>query len=162
MEFDSKPASDYPLTDLVKLLNHGFENYLVPIQFNIPTFLAMLRKDSVDLSASRVLLADEEPSGIALIARRGWVCRLAGMGMSVGMRGRGAGTWFMEKLIREACEREDREMVLEVIEGNGSAVRLYQKCGFQTVRRLIGLIHKGAHSKRQVICRKWIYARWDV
>jgi ribosomal protein S18 acetylase RimI-like enzyme len=144
MEFDIKPASDYPLTALVKLLNRGFENYLVPIQFNIPAFLAMLRKDSLDLSASRVLLADEEPSGIALIARRGWTSRLAGMGISVGTRGRGAGTWFMEKLIREACERQDREMVLEVIEGNGPAVRLYQKCGFQTVRRLIGLIHKDA------------------
>jgi ribosomal protein S18 acetylase RimI-like enzyme len=142
MHFDIKPASAYPLTDLVRLLNRGFENYFVPIQFNVPAFLAMIRKDSVDLSASRVLLTDQEPSGIALIARRGWASRLAGMGISEGMRGRGAGTWFMEKLIREACERQDREMVLEVIEGNGSAVRLYQKYDFQTVRRLIGLIHK--------------------
>ncbi|MGZ9225395.1 MAG: GNAT family N-acetyltransferase [Anaerolineales bacterium] len=144
MDFDTKPASDYPLPDLVELLNRGFENYFVPIQFNVPAFLTMLRKDSVDLSASRVLLADKEPSGIALIARRGTLhaSRIAAMGISEGMRGRGAGTWFMEKLIREACERQDHEMVLEVIESNEPAVRLYQKYGFQTVRRLIGLIHK--------------------
>jgi len=144
MEFDTKPASDYPLAELVKLLNRGFENYFVPIQLNVPAFLTMLRKDSLDLTASRVLLAQEEPSGIALIARRGTLraSRLAAMGISEGMRGRGAGTWFMEKLIREACERQDREMVLEVIESNQSAVRLYQKFGFQTVRRLIGLIDR--------------------
>ena len=142
MEFEIKPASDYPLTDLAKLLNRGFENYFVPIQLNVPAFLTMLRKDSLDLTASRVLLAEEEPSGIALIARRGWACRLAAMGISEGMRGRGAGTWLMEKLIREACERQDHEMVLEVIESNRPAVRLYQKHGFQTVRRLIGLIHR--------------------
>ena len=34
MDFDIKPASDYPLTDLVKMLNRGFENYFVPMQFN--------------------------------------------------------------------------------------------------------------------------------
>jgi len=144
MDFDTKPASDYPLPDLVELLNRGFENYFVPIQCNVPAFLAMHCKDSVDLSASRVLLSDEEPSGIALIARRGWSTRLAATGISEGLRGRGAGTWFMEKLVREACERQDPEMVLEVIDGNEPAIRLYQNYGFQTIRRLIGLIHKDA------------------
>jgi ribosomal protein S18 acetylase RimI-like enzyme len=144
MDFDIEPASDYPLPDLVELLNRGFESYFVPIQFNVSAFLAMLRKDSVDLSASRVLLSDEEPSGIALIARRGWASRLAAMGISEGLRGRGAGTWLIEKLIQEARERQDREMVLEVIDGNEPAVRLYQKYGFQIIRRLIGLIHRDA------------------
>jgi ribosomal protein S18 acetylase RimI-like enzyme len=100
----------------------------------------MLRKDSVDLSASRVLVADEEPSGIALITRRGRTSRLAAMGISEGLRGRAAGTWLMEKLIREACERQDREMVLEVIEGNEPAVRLFQNYGFQTIRRAQSVI----------------------
>ena len=138
MKFDSIPASDSPLPDLVKLLNLGFENYLVLIQFNLSQFLTMMRKDSIDLSSSRVLLADGEPSGVALIARRGWTSRLAAMGISQQMRGKGAGSWFMEKLIDEALERGDHEMVLEVIEQNEAAVRLYQKYGFQTMRRLVG------------------------
>lgn len=142
MELDIRSATDYPLPDLVALLNRGFENYFIPIQFNNSTFLTMLRKDSVELSASRVLRANEEPSGIALIARRGAASRLAGMGISEGIRSQGAGTWFMEKLLQEARERQDREMVLEVIQQNGPAVRLYQKYGFQTVRKLIGLIRR--------------------
>jgi GNAT superfamily N-acetyltransferase len=144
MKFDVKPASDYTLPDLVQLLNLGFESYLVPIHFNLSQFLTMLRKDSIDLSTSRVLLIDEQPSGLALIARRGWNSRLAAMGITKGMRGKGAGSWFMERLTQEACERNDREMVLEVIEANTPAVCLYEKFGFQTVRRLISLIRKDA------------------
>ena len=143
MKFDSRPASDSPLPDLVKLLNLGFENYLVPIQFSLSQFLTMVRKDSIDLASSRVLLADDEPSGVALIARRGWTSRLAAMGISQQIRGKGAGSWFMDKLIDEARERNDREMVLEVIEQNKPAVRLYRKYGFQSVRRLVGYTHIG-------------------
>ena len=133
MKFDSIPASESPLPELVKLLNLGFENYLVAIQFSLSQFLTMVRKDSIDLTTSRILLADNEPSGIALIARRGWTSRLAAMGISQKMRGKGAGSWFMEKLIDEARDRIDHEMVLEVIEQHEAAVRLYQKHGFHTI-----------------------------
>lgn len=144
MTFDLKPASDFPLPDLVELMNRGFEGYLVPIQFDLSQFHAMLRKDGVDLAASRVLLAEGQPCGIALIARRGWVSRLAAMGIAKGSRGRGAGSWFMERLIHEARARGDREMTLEVIERNETAVRLYRRFGFRAVRRLISLIRRDA------------------
>jgi len=98
----------------------------------------MLRKDGLDLTASRVLLVDESPCGVALIARRGWTSRLAAMGISINMRGKGAGTWFMRQLFEDACERGEREMVLEVIEQNEPAVALYKRSGFQIVRRLVG------------------------
>ena len=137
---DMRPASDYPLPELTQLLNLSFESYLVPISFNLIQFLTMLRKDSIDLFSSRVLLMDNELSGIALIARRGWSSRLAAMGIVQDKRGLGAGQWLLEKLIQEARERKDREMLLEVIEQNEYAVRLYRQCGFRSVRRLIGLI----------------------
>jgi len=144
MKQEIKPASDYPMPDLVKFLNLSFENYLVPIQFNLIQFLTMVRKDSIDLAASRVLLSDKRPSGLALIARRGWSSRLAAMGIAREIRGRGISTTFMNELIREARERNDREMALEVIEQNEPAVRLYQRCRFQIVRRLIGSMRENA------------------
>jgi len=144
MRFDAESASNYPLPDLVDLLNRGFENYFVPIQFSVPMFQTMLRKDGLDLTASLVLLADDQPSGLALIARRGWTSRLAAMGIAQDMRGSGAGSWLMDRLIHEACERDDREMVLEVIEQNEPAVKLYEKHGFQIIRRLIGLLRNDA------------------
>ena len=138
MNFDSRSASDYPLPDLVTWLNQGFENYFVPIHFNVGQFLSMVRKDGIDLTYSRVLLADKTPSGVALIARRGWTSRLAAMGISTPLRGKGAGTWFMKGLIQEARECGEHEMVLEVIEQNKPAVSLYKKSGFEIVRRLVG------------------------
>jgi ribosomal protein S18 acetylase RimI-like enzyme len=145
MNFDTVPASNFPLPDLVKFLNQGFEDYFVPIQFNLETFLTMLRKDGTDLTVSRVLLLDDQPCGIALIARRGWTSRLAAMGIVREIRGKGAGSWFMEVLINEARQRGEREMVLEVIEQNEAAVRLYQKSGFDAVRRLLGFTRKDKH-----------------
>lgn len=144
MEYQIQTASNYPIPDLVHFLNQGFEGYFIPIQFNPITFLNMLRKDSIDLTTSRVLLIEGEPCGIALLARRGWTSRLAAMGVSSGRRAQGAGSWFMEKLIGEAHERGDREMVLEVIEHNEMALRLYRKCGFEPVRRLLGFVRKAS------------------
>lgn len=149
MEFNTRSVIDYPLPELVDVLNRSFENYFIPIQFNISQFNTMLRKDSIDLDASRILLIDSEPSGIALIARRGWTSRLAAMGIIQQMRGKGAGSWFMEKLIEESRQRNDHAMVLEVIEQNEHAVRLYQKSGFQIVRRLIGFTHKGSTENKE-------------
>jgi len=140
MIFDAGPASDHSMPDLVEILNRGFEEYFVPIQLNLQQFLTMVRKDSIDLTESRVLLVDGEPSGIAMIARRGWTSRLAAMGIAINTRGKGIGSWFMERLIEEARERGDNEVVLEVIEQNEPATWLYQKFGFQTIRRLIGLL----------------------
>jgi GNAT superfamily N-acetyltransferase len=142
MRFDTVPASDSPLPDLVALMNRGFERYLVPIQFSVPAFEAMLRKDGIDLSLSRVLFADGLPTGIALIARRGCVSRLAAMGIAKEARGKGSGSWLMDALIREARARGDCEMVLEVIEQNDPAVHLYRKFGFEPTRRLISLIKR--------------------
>lgn len=144
MNLELKPAADYSLPDLVEILNRGFENYFVPIAFNVPTFLNMIRKDGTDLTSSRVLVSDGVEAGIALIARRGWTSRLTAMGVAKESRGLGVGSFLMKTLIDEACARGDREMVLEVIEQNEPAVRLYGKYGFEIVRRLIGFTRKDA------------------
>ena len=144
MDFRAKPASEYPVPELVDVLNRGFEGYFVPIAFNVTAFLNMIRKDGLDLTSSRVLLADEQPAGIALMARRGWTSRLAAMGIATETRGKGAGLWFMEHIIQEACDRGEKVMLLEVIEKNTPAVHLYEKCGFEVIRRLVGLIRREA------------------
>ena len=140
MHFATQPASNYAVSDLVIVLNRGFEDYFIPIQFTNSMFLNMLHKDGIDLAISRVLLVDDIPCGIALVAPRGarHVSRLAAMGIAKENRGKGAGSWFMKHLIDEACERGDKEMVLEVIEQNEPAVRLYWNYGFESVRRLVG------------------------
>jgi ribosomal protein S18 acetylase RimI-like enzyme len=144
MDFETVPASNFSLSELVKLLNRGFEEYFIPIHFSIDMFSNMIRKDGIDLSDSRVLVADDQVCGIALIARRRWLqaSRVAAMGIAKETRGKGAGSWLMKNLIEDACERGEREMVLEVIEQNEPAVKLYRKYGFESMRRLVGYIHR--------------------
>jgi ribosomal protein S18 acetylase RimI-like enzyme len=98
-----------------------------------------------------VLLADDRPCGIALIARRAArrASRLAAMGIAREARGKKAGTWLMKELIAEAGERGDREMVLEVIEQNQAAVRLYENYGFARIRRLIGCIRTDGEERQE-------------
>lgn len=145
MDFVAIPASYYSLSELVDLLNRGFEQYFIPIHFNTDMFSNMLRKDGINLDDSRVLVADDQACGIGLIARRPILhtSRVAAMGIAKETRGKGAGSWFMKKLIDDACGRVDREMVLEVIEQNEPAVKLYRKYGFESIRRLVGFTRKG-------------------
>jgi hypothetical protein len=76
--------------------------------------------------------------GGALIARRGWTTRLAGMAILPEARRAGIGRAAVLQLLGEAKTRGDRAMVLEVIEQNSAAVELYRACGFKEIRRLVG------------------------
>lgn len=138
MAFSLKPTLSFPLPELAALFTRGFEGYFVPIQITDAILQTMLRRDSVDLAESRILLDGDAPVGLALIARRGWTSRLAAMGIAPAARQRGLGAWAMQRLIAEARIRGEKQMLLEVIEQNAAGVKLYRKIGFQTLRRLVG------------------------
>lgn len=133
-----KPANEFSIPQLAELMTRSFEGYFVPVNITDVILLAMLRRDGIDLASSRVIMKDDQPSGLALIARRGWASRLAAMGIVPTVRNGGTGTWVMRQLIEEAGSRGEKEMLLEVIEQNTAAVKLYEKFGFTKIRRLVG------------------------
>ena len=137
--YTTAPALDLPLPTLADLFTRSFAGYFVPINMTAPALAGMFRRDGIDLSASRVLLADGKPVGFGLIARRGWTSRLAAMGIVESWRGKGAGKYLLGELLRESRERGEHGMVLEVIAQNVNAIRLYENAGFKKVRKLIGL-----------------------
>ncbi|NOT05073.1 MAG: GNAT family N-acetyltransferase [Anaerolineales bacterium] len=136
--FSFKSALSFSIPEIAALFTRGFEGYFVPVQMTDVALQTMIRRDGVDLAESRILFKDDEPIGVALIARRGWTSRLAAMGIVTEARNGGIGTWAMKQLIEEARARAEKEMFLEVIEQNTAGVKLYQKVGFETVRRLVG------------------------
>jgi ribosomal protein S18 acetylase RimI-like enzyme len=140
VSYSTKPASDFPPAELAELMTRGFEGYFVPIHINQVSLLQLIGRDSVDITASHVALADEQPVGLALIARRGWSSRVAGMAIIPEWRGRGAGKYLMGELVAAARLRGDHAVVLEVIEQNVPALRLYESFGFTKVRRLAGFV----------------------
>ena len=138
MNLSLKSTSTYDIPRLADLMTRSFEGYIVPVHITESMMHTMIRRDGIDLTASRLILQDDEPAGIALIARRGWSCRLAGFGVMEGARQSGVGTWAMEHLLNEARGRHEKDMQLEVIEQNTAGVKLYEKVGFKKMRRLTG------------------------
>ncbi|MCA1660300.1 MAG: GNAT family N-acetyltransferase [Verrucomicrobiaceae bacterium] len=136
LEFPS--MVDYGLEPSAEVLARAFQDYFVRIPSTIGVLLNMARADSVDLAASCLFLRDGTAVGGALIARRGWTCRLAGMVIVPEARRTGVGRAAVVHLLGEAKARGDRTMLLEVIEQNTAAVELYRACGFREIRRLIG------------------------
>jgi ribosomal protein S18 acetylase RimI-like enzyme len=147
MNLTLQPVVEYGLAETVDLLNRGFADYFVPIQFSLEGLLHMVVHDGVDLGSSRVALRDGGVVGCALMSRRGWSSRLAGMALVPEARRQGVGTWLVQRLLEESRERGERRMVLEVIEQNAAGIRLYQGCGFQVVRRLLSYAGPGRTGK---------------
>lgn len=143
MTIHLQPVIDYGLVETAALLTEGFSDYVVPIEVDLAGLLHMVSHDGLDVSACRILVDESEPVGVALIARRGWTSRLAGMAVIPAARGRGFGRASMALLLDEARARGEHRMVLEVIEGNEPAIALYESCGFSTSRRLLSFAADG-------------------
>lgn len=144
MDCDFISLAEYGLESAADLLTRGFADYFVSIPCTAAGLLEMARTDSVDLTASRVVRREGIAVGAGLIARRGWTSRLAGMALVPESRRRGVGRALVECLLADARARAERMMVLEVIEQNGPAVKLYEACGFRRIRRLVGFSAKPA------------------
>ncbi len=140
---DFVSLADHGLDAAAELLTRAFADYFVKIAFTAPGLLQLARVDSVDLAASQIVRRDGVAVGAALIARRGWTSRLAGMGLLPEARRGGVGRALMEHLLRDAEARGEHAMTLEVIEQNEAAVKLYERCGFEKLRRLVGFSGPG-------------------
>ena len=138
MNCEALSMADFGLAAAAAVLTEGFSDYFVKIPFTAAALLRSATSDGVDLAESRIVLLDGKPAGGLLIARRGWTSRLAGMALVPSARRQGVGRWAMERVMAEARARGEQSMVLEVIEQNPPAVRLYEACGFGQVRKLVG------------------------
>lgn len=138
MTFSFVSVVEYGLEPAAEVFTGGFSDYFVKIVASPAMLAQMARVDSVDLTTSKIVLRDGVAVGAALVARRGWTCRIAGMAIVPEGRRQGAARATMEHLLSEARARSERAMVLEVIEENAPAVKLYEACGFRRVRRLVG------------------------
>lgn len=134
-----KPAADLSLDDLAALFTKAFTGYIAgSVQLDRTGIAAMIARENVDLNLSTVTVRDDVPLGFGFIARQGWTSRLAAMGVAPEAQGQQVGFQLLEKLIEASKARQDRMMVLEAFEQNTRAVKLYEKAGFDIVRRLYG------------------------
>jgi GNAT superfamily N-acetyltransferase len=130
------PASRYSYAELAEIFNAGYEAYFTPFHLDEAAFRFLSTVFDDDLDASRVALVSGEPAGICKLAIRGDRGWIAGVGVAVPHRGAGVGEALMRAVLEEARSRGLREVWLEVLVQNEPAIRLYEKLGFEHVRKL--------------------------
>ncbi|WP_372841462.1 GNAT family N-acetyltransferase, partial [Phaeovulum sp.] len=134
--------ADMSLREACDMFNQSYQHYIVPITFDLPMLTRRIQAEDIDLISSRLLQDDAgAPAGIMLIARRGRISRLAGLGIIPERRGAGMGSRAVALAIAEARARADTHMILEVIETNTVAISTYSRAGFVSRRRLVGYTH---------------------
>jgi ribosomal protein S18 acetylase RimI-like enzyme len=144
MALTLKSAADTSIPELAALFNLAFTGYIGGnVSFDTNGFHALLCRENIDLTLSRLLMRDDAPVGIGLISRQGWTSRVAGMGIVPEAQSQGMGTWFLEQIVNGAKARGEHAMVLEAYEQNTAALRLYLRIGFTIVQRLYGYTGQG-------------------
>lgn len=122
------PSEQLSLAELAELFTRGYEGYFVPMHFDEPTLRYMVDTWDIDLSRSRVV-PGKGLCNLAIRGDRGWI---GGIGVVPEERGNGVGRALMESVL----ELAPPTVLLEVIEANEPAIKLYESLGFERTRVL--------------------------
>jgi len=122
------PSDRYSLAELAELFTRGYEGYFVPMHFDEPTLRYMVEAWDSDLSRSRVA-PDAGLANLAIRGDRGWI---GGIAVVPEQRRGGVGRALMEAVL----ELAPSTVLLEVIEANEPAIKLYESLGFEKTRVL--------------------------
>jgi len=122
------PSDQFSYVELAELFTRGYEGYFVPMHFDEPTLRYMVDAWDIDLSKSRVA-PDAGLCNLAIRGDRGWI---GGIAVVPEQRRHGVGRALMEAVI----ELAPPTVLLEVIEANEPAIKLYESLGFEKTRVL--------------------------
>ncbi len=131
------PASSFTFDELVTIYNQGRIDYIVPMPMSAISLREYVRNYDINLEKSVVATLDGEPAGLNMLGvRRGhtWVTRLE---VLPNKRRCGLGQRMMEYIIDRSRQLEVPYSVLEVIQNNKPAFRLFHKLGFREARELL-------------------------
>lgn len=144
--FIESSVAEHTSQEVADAFNAAFEGYFVPLTLTPQAYERRMRGENLDPHASYGYSNGGDSVALILVARRGWTTRVAAMAVTPGFRGQGLGRRMLMKVVDEARARGDRSVILEVLEQNHVALGLYQKCGFNIKRRLVGFTCQKAAS----------------
>ena len=128
------------LTVLHQAFLRAFSDYIIPMQITLQQFEDLVTRRGVDWSLSIGAFESGELIGFNLNAIDTYEGVLSiydsGTGTVPEFRRRGIAKTLFEQSLPRFMDRGAKQYVLEVFEENTSAVGLYQKIGFRTVRML--------------------------
>lgn len=145
MELNEYPMIEYRTLDSVPLeavrecFLRAFADYFVKFSPSLEDFRGMNNMRGVDYSASMGVFEDGALTGFTLNGLGDWRGRPtaydAGTAVIKGSRGQGYSTEIFKRLIPLLKSRGIESYLLEVIDGNDGALRLYKSLGFEVTRR---------------------------
>lgn len=132
--------SEYSLVSFINLVNQVFQDYVVPIKWDILDFELDARENSLSFEDSFVFFKSNEPVGFIVLGLRNDVARIDAMGVVKEVRGTGLANYILEYAFEHLKWKKINKVILEVAEEDQRAVRFYLKNGFRHVRYLKSLI----------------------
>ncbi len=138
MTLEIIPAYDVPFAEQAKAFSEAFTGYVGgSFEMDAAGLARFILHQGADLFHSYFARTDMGLSGFAYINRTGNVSRVAGMGVVPTARRAGVARRLLVHLLEEAQTRGDQAMMLEVIEQNPAAHRLYIQQGFRETGHLL-------------------------
>lgn len=139
--------SEYNLVSFINLVNEVFQDYVVPIKWDILDFELDARENSLSFEDSFVFLKSDKPIGFIVLGIRNDIARIDAMGVVKEVRGTGLASYILEYAFEQLKWKKVNKVILEVAEKDQRAVRFYLKNGFRHVRYLKSLILSDKNSK---------------
>ncbi|HWM26749.1 MAG TPA: GNAT family N-acetyltransferase [Chthoniobacterales bacterium] len=137
MTFEIIPAHDVPMAEQAEIFSQAFAGYVGgSFEMDAAALARFILHQGADLSYSYFARTAEGLAGFAYINRTGNISRVAGMGVVPAARRAGLAVRLLAHLLEAASARGDQAMMLEVIEQNPPAHRLYVEQGFRETAHL--------------------------
>ena len=138
MTFKIIPAYDVPMAEQAKVFTQAFAGYVAgSFEMDAAGLARFIFHQGADLSFSYFVRTDAGLAGFAYVNRTGNISRVGGMAVVPAARRTGVARRLLAHLLEEAQTRGDQAMMLEVIEQNPAAHRLYVQQGFRETGHLL-------------------------
>jgi GNAT superfamily N-acetyltransferase len=141
-----KRLSQCTLEEALTAWNKGFDGYIVPIKMDLQAFVNRMISEGLSPEKSIVVFMNGEPCGIIMNGFREINGRKiawnGGTGIAPEFRGKGLSAAMMEEVISIYRAEKAHTAVLEAIEENERAIKLYKKAGYVITDHLLYLNKK--------------------
>jgi ribosomal protein S18 acetylase RimI-like enzyme len=143
-----KRLSKCTFEEATELWNQGFSGYAVNFTMSVNALISRFGLEGLDPTLSVAAFVDGEPAGIVISGSKHIdgkrVAWNGGTGVAPTFRGQGIGRVLMEAAMDVYREESVDIATLEVLVDNVSAVKLYQRMGYEICGHLFTLRREGA------------------
>jgi ribosomal protein S18 acetylase RimI-like enzyme len=109
-----------------------------PPGFDAAAFDYRYRADHLDRVSSLAACSGGRTIGLLFAARRGTTTHISALAVAASARRQGVATALLRRVVSEASQRGDTQVVSEVRADEAGALALYARCGFRRTRGLCG------------------------